>query len=459
MKTILRALAPLAILASLSGCSDMKAVNAPAPKPGNADYSTYVALGTSISAGWESGGLVDRHQRQAFPVLFAAAAGSAKFDVPTVNGDGLPALMRLVSIGPPLIITNAGRVNGVGTNLPLPSPYHNMAVPYGLLVDVTDTTRYQLQPPFVPPYRPAMFTLIQRGRGSLLAQIATQMSPKPTFISFEFGSNEVLGPTSRGSGTVSPDAAQFAALLKGTLDAIQASLPGVKMALFTVPDVTTIPLVTTLPAVALGANGRPISPLTPLIGPGSVPLVPGQDFVLLTAGPLLAAGMGYPVGTTSYLSGGPVPGNGFALPDSVVFSAAEAASVGAAVNGYNAAIVSEAAARGFAVVDLHGLLLTARASGFTVQGTQYTSAFLSGGLFSLDGVHPSDLAHGILANALIDAVNATYGSQIQHVNLSNSLTARADRAGRLPGEGVAVPATFEGASGVGALFPWRADAP
>ncbi len=454
MKTMMRIGLLLAALASLAGCSKIKATTAPTAGAGSADFSRYVALGTSISAGWESGGLVDRHQRQAFPVLFAQAIGDGSFQIPSVNGDGVPALTRLVSLSP-LVITNAGRVNGTWTNSTNSEPFDNLAVPYSLLVDVGDTTRYQIPPPTFPPYRPVMFTNIQRGRGSLLAQIATQMNPKPTFLTFEYGSNEVLGPASRGAGTVVPDAATFAVLLGQTLNALQGALPNAKVAIFTVPDVTTIPLVRTLPPVVLGANSLPIAPLTPVLGPGNTPVNPATDLLLLTAGPLLAAGMGYPVGTTSYMSGGPVPGTGVGLPDSVVLSGAEIASIRAATNGYNAAIVGEATARGFAVVDLKGLLETARSTGFNVAGNVYTSAFITGGLFSLDGVHPSDLAHGILCNALIASVNSKFGASIHPIDLSGSMTLRADRARLAMPESPLYPAVFQSEPGLASYFPWH----
>ena len=38
---------------------------------------------------------------------------------------------------------------------------------------------------------------------------------------------------------------------------------------------------------------------------------------------------------------------------------------------------------------------------------------MTGGLISLDGVHPNDLCHALLCNELIGAVNAKFGSNIQ----------------------------------------------
>lgn len=448
---IVRALGLAATLAALAGCEAIKPIAQPATSAGSANLAVYASLGTSISAGWQSGGLVSRHQTHAFPALFAKQIGLVTFDQPLIGGNGLPALDSLIAIGPPLTIGKGSRVNGAPQNAALATAYHHLAVPFAVLFDVTDTTQY-----LIPPYtgRDLMLQTIQRGRGSLLAQISTQITPRPTFVTLEFGSNELLGPASLGNGTPLVPAAQWAGLLHATLDGLQAALPGVDAAIFTVPDVTTTPLVTTLPPLVLGTNGLPVSPPIPLLGP-SGPLVYGSDRVLLTAGPYLAAGFGYPIGTTSFLSGLPVPGTGIALPDTLVLSGSEIASLRAATASYNAAIRAEAAARGFALVDLEALVRQASTTGFVIGGTTYTSAFLSGGLFSLDGVHPNDLAHAILCNELIAAVNRTYGARIPLLNVSQYATFRADAATRPRGEGPLLPTRVESADYLATIFPWR----
>ena len=437
---------------TLAGCSTI-APSEPDPiVPGNANYSVYVALGTSITAGWQSGGVVDRHQTRSYPALFARLVKANRFDQPLVDGDGLPALSRIVSLTP-LVITSAGRTNGSPTNAALPTAYHHMGIGFAILPDVLDSTIYYS----TTAGRALMFNLVARHRGSLLDQISTQINPRPTFLTFEYGSNELLGPASRGLGTPQIPSAVWAGLLHVTLDSLQARLPGVKMALFTVPDVTTIPLVTTIPPLVLGANGQPVTPFTPILGPGNTPLIYGQDFILLTAGVQLAGGVGYPTGTTSYVSGGPVPGTGVGLPDSLVLRASEIASLKAAVAAYNAAIVSEANARGFALVDMAALLRRAGTTGVEVQGTTYTSAFLTGGLFSLDGAHPNDLAQALLCNELVDAVNAKFGSAIPRTDLSAAQTYRADGAVPARFEGSTIPAENGAASGMTAMFPWRGE--
>src|SRR5262245_1825785 len=89
----------LALGAALSaGCGKIDPITQPAPKSGNADFTRYVATGTSVTAGWESGGLVDHHQRQGYAYLFARQAGALSFTIPSVSADGFPPLLRIRSL-------------------------------------------------------------------------------------------------------------------------------------------------------------------------------------------------------------------------------------------------------------------------------------------------------------------------------------------------------------------------
>src|SRR4051812_30964392 len=85
-----------ALLAGCEGpCSKIAPLSGPAVTRG-IDFTTYVAAGTSISSGFQSGGLVNRHQVRSFPADFAqqigktvALDGHGSFTLPAVDGDGL----------------------------------------------------------------------------------------------------------------------------------------------------------------------------------------------------------------------------------------------------------------------------------------------------------------------------------------------------------------------------------
>ena len=445
---VLLALAAASV--ALAGCSKIGPITQPAVKGGSANFGTFVAMGTSLSAGFESGGLVDRHQVQSFPYLFAKQAGSP-FTIPSIDNDGIPQLLQLVSINP-LVISNAGRVLGNPTNIAQPFAYSNMAIPGALLFDVGDSSYYGAGNPIGRPT--TFFDIIQRHRGLILTQVA---SLSPSFISFEYGANEVLGPATEGGTIPVLPSASYAVLLDGTLTALQGLCPNAHIAITNVPDVTTIPFVTTFPPVVLDASGSPV-----LFGGLPIPLIGSEggvvgplglgDYVLLTAADSMAIGCGFPTNTFSYVSG--APGNGRPLLDSEVLSSVEATAISATVDGYNSAIATEAATRGMVVVDLHGLLLQAATTGVTYKGSLYTSDFVTGGLFSLDGVHPTDLAHGIVCNMMINEVNQTFGSNIPPVNLTQSATGSASRA--RPTRTRRMLPDIQGSSRMfSTVFPWR----
>jgi hypothetical protein len=379
------------LVAGCGPCERLDPVTAPVATGGGADLTTYVALGTSIGAGTQSGGLVNNHQVRSYAALFAQQVG-APFTYPAISYPGIPALLNLVSLSGPVIEQLEG--TGVPTNFDQATSYTNLSVPGAVLYDVANSARYGS----------GMFPVILRGKGTMLAQA---VGLHATFLSFEFGANEVLGPATTGSGTPVLSAGAFGALLTGTLDAVHAALPNAKLAIFTVPDVTTIPFVTTIKPYFTVAGNRvyylcatDAQHLNGTLNP--------DDYVLLSASSYLATGVGVP---SAY------GGTGAPLPGALVLTETEAASLRDALNGYNASIRAEAAARGMAVVDLHGLLVTAATTGIQVGGARYTSAFLTGGLLSLDGCHPSDLGQGLLANMMIEAVNRQFGSSIAYASL------------------------------------------
>src|SRR5438132_10425154 len=61
--------------ALIAGCGEIAPLAAPAAHSGDANFSVYAAMGTSITAGWQSGGLVDYHQRHSYAAVFDQPAG------------------------------------------------------------------------------------------------------------------------------------------------------------------------------------------------------------------------------------------------------------------------------------------------------------------------------------------------------------------------------------------------
>jgi lysophospholipase L1-like esterase len=90
------------------------------------------------------------------------------------------------------------------------------------------------------------------------------------------------------------------------------------------------------------------------------------------------------------------------------------------VTAYNANISQQAQAKGWAYLDVNPLLDSLKAAGEIPLFPNAPPSPLSvsqpfGKWFSLDGVHPSAGAHKLIANRVIAAINAKYGSSISPV--------------------------------------------
>lgn len=372
-----------------------------AQNTGSADFTRYVALGDSLTAGFASGGLHEDVQRLSYPALIARQAGVTGFEQPLAGAPGIPALLAIQSLGPgsPVIVPRSA-TPGSPLNLNLPRPYDNLAVPGFDARDVV-LTRAGNQ----------IVNLVLRGLGTQLEQAAFL---GPTFATVWVGNNDVLGAATSGiviDGVTLTPAAQFQADYRTIVSTLRAV--GADVVLATVPNVTAIPFVTTIPPVVVDPATRepvlaPDGSLIPLIGPaGPLSLA---DRVLLSASPLLAQGIGIP----AVIPGG----TNQPLPDSAVLSAAEVALISSRTAALNGIIRQAGTDFGVPVVPIDVIFDGIAANGVPVgAGQTYTTDFLTGGIFSYDGVHPSPFGYALVANQFIETINAAYGADIPPVDL------------------------------------------
>lgn len=372
------------------------AAPAGAPDTGSADFSRFVAVGDSLGAGFVSGGLVVGAQEDSVPALVARQATGVTIEQPLASEPGIPALLRLANLQPLQIVQLPG--NGSPLNLGLQRPYDNLSVPGFRVGDALRTVTGN-----------PVIDLVLRGLGT---QVQQALALQPTFALVWLGNNDVLAAATSGrviEGVTLTPVARFEAAYTAVVGALAGA--GADLALANLPDVTSIPFVTTIPPVVvnpatgqpvLGPGGQPI----PLLGP-SGPLGPG-DRVLLPASAALAQGIGIPAA---------VGGSGQPLPDSLVLSVGEVNAIQARVNAFNAIIAQTASATGSSLADINGLLRQLNAGGINIGGITFTADYITGGSFSLDGVHPAPLGYAVAANEFIRSINATYGADIPPVDL------------------------------------------
>ena len=111
-------------------------------------------------------------------------------------------------------------------------------------------------------------------------------------------------------------------------------------------------------------------------------------------------------------------------PDALVLDSLEIQTAESATNTFNQIISSVASAKGFGFVDINGIfknifIASITSGGGMYYGAQLSTMFISGGLFSLDGVHPTSRGQGLIANEFLKVINAKFGSNFPHLNLGS----------------------------------------
>jgi hypothetical protein len=489
--------------------SDGKALTA-----GSANFSKYVALGNSLTAGFSDGALFIKGQEGSYTNVMAQQfklVGGGDFKIPFTkdNIGGLlfggqvnpafgPRLFFDLTPPPPLTspaplvvagmpttevfnpaIVTAGPYNNTG--VPGAKSFHLLSPTYGSAAGLANGTANPYYVRFAP-----------NGSTSVLAYA---MSQTPTFFSLWIGNNDVLGyATSGGDGSnpITPVTGSPGVGFDGTYAALINTLTsaGAKGVVANIPYVTSSPFFKTVPynplsvsvlgggnaavgiatvnalnaqlygplkqaLTAFGAGDRinllsttvpnPLlmrdetltnlsaqltAAFTPTLGAqtaafygnvfGQARQAKSSDYVLLTTQSAIGTS---PTASNSGLGIAPPSpldkfGITFPLQDKYLLIPSEVLELKTATDAYNLTIKSLAESKGLAFVDANAILNQIDSGGITANGFNITSAFVSGGGFSLDGVHPSPRGYALIANKFLEAINLKYGSNFKGVDLS-----------------------------------------
>ena len=207
---LLKSILGLALIFLLSSCNSdplgtTEAPNVPAPveySSGDADFSNYVAIGNSLTAGFIDNALYNLGQQKSIPALLAgqlrAAGGQVVFNQPSIN-----AAYGCSNPRDPQAPCSLGRFK-LDANIPGPSPtiYGDIITPYsGNAADLHNfgvpgiQVGQLLTPDTGTPGTAAFNPFYARfasspGTSTILGDV---LSASPTFFSLWIGNNDVLG--------------------------------------------------------------------------------------------------------------------------------------------------------------------------------------------------------------------------------------------------------------------------
>jgi hypothetical protein len=346
-----------------------------------ADFSTLVVAGDSLSAGYQNAQLIESGQVHGYANVIATQAG-VSLNLPLLPPPGYPQVTIEQNYAVLTGLTPVARLNAQQT-LDVAVPGFSVAALVGL--------HASCPPDFTNPVE-VLAAEILNPNCSINpgpTELEEAVSLKPTTAILWIGSNDVL--FSILYGTALTDVPTFSALYH--LAATTLAAGSGHLVLANVPDVTLVPYLTSVPTLA-GIVGLPVPVVELVFGLRPADKVTPYAFQLIEA-------MGTSLTT---------------LPDSiaqgpVVIRAAEVAQIRATVLAYNAEIANEAAANGATLVDIYSLVNDLAANGLMVGGQKLTTGFM-GGLFSLDGIHPTDTGYAVIANEFIKTMNRSFSAGI-----------------------------------------------
>ncbi len=381
-------------------------------------FATTVVIGDSLSAGYQNGSLLDSQQPNGWASLVAKQANFS-LALPLIASPGVPAVLELVSVGPPPVIQQASGVS-IGRTNPATQP-QDLAVPGHLLYDVINTA-----PVLVPTSDEELITDLVLGfpLGDTKSQMNEAIALKPTAIFVWAGSNDALQADESGSPSSMTPVATFTQEFTQLLSTLHSQTKA-RLIVANIPDVTAIPYLT--PAATVIATVATQTGLSQAQAAADLGLADG-DLVNATGESEVETAIGQ-------IKQGQAP---TPLTDSGFLNASEIAQVQTTIDAYNSAISQQVTAVGGVLVDIHSYFQTLE-SGITINNHNASTAFL-GGLFSLDGVHPTNTGYALIANQFIDALNSNAKTNITQVNVS--AVAAADPLFGLnvtPAEAVGIP--------------------
>ncbi|MCS4304424.1 G-D-S-L family lipolytic protein [Chryseobacterium sp. BIGb0232] len=447
---------------------------------GDANFSKYVALGNSLTSGFRDNALYIDGQNESYPLMLAGQmklAGGGEFKQPMMpnNSGGFTNLANPVTGD---FLGKMGLVVGCNNALgPKPSapgapldnilsggPYQNLGVP-GAKSFHLGLANYGTLNPYYSRFSTGV------------SPVAAAVAQSPTFFSLWIGNNDVLSYATSGgtgvdqTGNANPllygsnditDPTVYKSVINQYVTALTAN--GAKGVLANIPNVTSIPFFTTVPskpvanlsdaqaaqlnaayapynaglaqvkslglitdveyqsrlikfaagstmngAVILDKDLKDLTGINPALK--SYRQTTSNDFIILTAANLLK-----PYDATCNPQGISA-GTAVPLEDKYVLTEKETAKVITATAAYNTALKDIATSKGLAFVDANAKLIELSGkSGISWDGVKYSATFVSGGAFSLDGVHLTGRGYAVIANEFIKAINSKYKSTLPQVD-------------------------------------------
>jgi hypothetical protein len=402
----------------------------PEVSKGEIDPTRFVMIGGGHVAGYMNDGLYYEGQENSLANMIAqqlAKVGGGDFIQPLVDqssigiSSNLLAPMKLgyktdckgVTSLSPIRLAAQGDLSIFNQSIYSPTaPFGNYGIPGLKLSEVFNTSNPNASS------NPFFARMASSSNASL---IDDAFASQPTFFSLFFGLEEVLTYAKSGgtNENLTPNIL-FASDYEQILQTATAN--GAKGVLATIPDVSEMPYFTTIPWNGLNLDAANNTTLNSIYNPlgyyfsvGSNPFMivdsAANDFAVRQILPTELLTLSLPLDSVKCNQMGVL----FPIRDEFVLDAGELQYLRNVIAEYNQVIRDLASQYNLAVVDVYEFSKKLK-SGFVYNGVTMSSKFVSGGAYSLDGIHYNAKGNSLLANEFLKSINSKYKSHIPLLN-------------------------------------------
>lgn len=400
----------------------------PSFSKGEIDPSRFVMIGGGHVAGYMNDGLYFEGQQNSLANLIAqqlAEVGGGEFNQPYLNQQSIGISTNLLAplkLGyktdckgvtslSPIRISETADPSILGQNVYIAnSSFGNFGIPGLKLSQVFSNT--------LPTTNPFFGRMSSSANASVMDDA---FASQPTFFSLFLGLEEVLQYAKSGgtNENITPNIL-FAEYYEQILQIATAS--GAKGVLATIPDVSEMPYFTTIPWNGLTLDAANNTTLNSIYNPlgyyfsvGSNPFMivdsTANDFAVRQILSTELLTLSLPLDSVKCNQMGVL----FPIRDEFVLDAGELQYLRGVIAGYNQIIRDLANQYNLAVVDVFEFSKNLK-SGFVYNGVTMSSKFVSGGAYSLDGIHFNAKGNALLANEFLKSINLKYKSRIPLLN-------------------------------------------
>lgn len=419
------------LLISFSSCTPEQ--EPPVIQSGDADFTTYVAIGDGYLSGYQDGALFrDGQSRSIAALVFSSMeqAGSNGFVqalMPDNTGLGIASKPWEDLYITASQMNNRTDCEGVTSLGPVRlSDTVNDPSPYLAAVNASDLNDFSFPFTKVNQYLNTNYASLNIYYNRVAASFGSTsilnaaLSRNPTFFIAWPGMEDIYQYArngGRGQTIITPTV--FALYLDSIFSPLTNT--GAKGVIATIPNFDVFPYYTTIPWDVADLSEEDADTSTyiyDLAGMTHISFHPGKNGLVIED-------VNAPFGYRQMINGDYftliVPTDSMkckyygliaeTIHDRYVLDTAEVSFLRGRIQDFNTVILQKAAQYNLAVADLNGYFERLR-TGILSQGVLFTNEFARGGFFSLDGYYPTQKGAALIANQFILAINSFYHSSL-----------------------------------------------